>query len=142
LTGAIGRFMRKRAARYVLVPAALCMCAAVLARHRSPVPSTAAGRDLFESTGCTSCHGLEGRGDGPLSVRLPVRPINLRDRSAYQQGTTETAIAETIAEGVSIVYTDPGEDVTHHQYLMPEFYHLTDVERRSLALYVISLQAK
>ncbi len=38
------------------------------------------GRQLF-NTYCFSCHGAEGRGDGPLAKQLPKRPANLADNS-------------------------------------------------------------
>lgn len=38
--------------------------------------SIARGKSLFEAN-CTSCHGLQGRGDGKLAKTLPVQPIDL-----------------------------------------------------------------
>jgi hypothetical protein len=38
-------------------------------------------------------------------------------------------------------HTTPALHQTHHELLMPKFDHLSENERRSIALYVISLRA-
>ncbi len=47
----------------------------------NPVPATATsigiGRGLFEAN-CAQCHGINGRGDGPLADTLPLRPADFR----------------------------------------------------------------
>jgi len=104
-------------------------------------PSAEKGHTLYTENGCASCHGTEGYGDGPLSQKLPVSPINLHDVSLFQHGTSEDAIARTLAEGISLDHSAPILRYTHHELLMPKFDHLNDNERRSIALYVISLRA-
>ena len=104
-------------------------------------PSVSQGRALYQTNGCASCHGPEGHGDGPMAPRLPASPIDFRNVSLFKRGTTENAIAKTLAEGVSIEHTTPALHQTHHELLMPKFDHLTEIERRSIALYVISLLA-
>jgi hypothetical protein len=72
---------------------------------------------------------------------LPAKPIDFRDASLFNRGDDESAIAKTIAEGVA--GTVPAAlhlHNTHHVLVMPKFDHLTDLERRSIALYVISLR--
>ncbi len=32
------------------------------------------GKDLFVKTNCNSCHGMEGRGDGPVAAALTPKP--------------------------------------------------------------------
>ena len=39
------------------------------------------GRSLFH-THCATCHGLEGRGDGPMAGVLIVKPVNLTELTA------------------------------------------------------------
>ena len=34
----------------------------------------AAGKDLFVKTNCNSCHGMEGKGDGPVAAALDPKP--------------------------------------------------------------------
>jgi len=91
-------------------------------------PTIEEGRALFKANGCASCHGAEGHGDGLVGQSLGHRPRDLRDVTAFQGGTSENAIAETLAYGLG-----PGAE-------MPRFAHLTDAERRSIALFVISLR--
>ena len=104
-------------------------------------PSVSQGRALYAANGCASCHGLEGHGDGPMAPRLPASPIDFRNVSLFKRGTTENAISKTLAEGILIEHTTPALHQTHHELLMPKFDHLTEIERRSIALYVISLRA-
>jgi len=103
-------------------------------------PSAAEGRDLYQSNGCASCHGREGHGDGPLAPHLPAPPIDFRNVSLFKRGTTEAAIAKTLSEGISVDHTIPALRLTHHELLMPKFDHLTTTQRRSIALYLISLR--
>ena len=76
-----------------------------------------------------------------MAPRLPASPIDLHTVSLFKRGTTEDAIAKTLAEGISIEHSIPVLHQTHHELLMPKFDHLTETERRSIALYVISLRA-
>ncbi len=105
-------------------------------------PSVTEGRTLYQENGCGSCHGLEGHGDGPLAANLPARPIDFRDVSQFKRGASEDDIAKTLAQGIAIVHTMPALQVTHHMLVMPQFNHLTKTQRRSIALYVISLRTQ
>lgn len=115
---------------------------ALAACSRTPEPSAEAGRDLYAQNGCASCHGPIGHGDGPVGRTLDTRPRDFRDASAFKQGTDITSIAETIATGVTGGL--PGNGVPlyqrHHSQVMPQFDHLSEWERHSLALHVISLR--
>ena len=44
------------------------------------------GRSLYH-THCATCHGLEGRGDGPMSGVLLIKPVNLTELTAANGGT-------------------------------------------------------
>ena len=94
-----------------------------------PPPTAAAGRELYASNGCASCHGSSGHGDGPVAKTLMPPPRDFRDGSAFKNGADVAAIATTLAGGMS---SSGGS--------MPLFRHLTREERASLALYVISLR--
>lgn len=76
-----------------------------------------------------------------MAPRLPASPIDFRNVSLFKRGTTEDAIAKTLAEGISIEHSTPVLHQTHHELLMPKFDHLRETERQSIALYVISLRA-
>ena len=34
------------------------------------------GKELFIKTNCNSCHGIEGKGDGPIAAALDPKPRN------------------------------------------------------------------
>jgi len=119
--------------RFILIALASAGCAR---------PSITQGRALYQENGCASCHGPDGHGDGPLAPNLPAKPIDFRDVSQFKRGTSEDDIAKTLAEGISIVHTIPALHHTHHELLMPQFNHLTKTQRRSIALYVISLRSE
>jgi copper resistance protein D len=45
-------------------------------------PSIARGAPLYAAN-CTACHGVSGRGDGPLATKLPVRPADLTEEHIF-----------------------------------------------------------
>jgi mono/diheme cytochrome c family protein len=111
----------------------------LVACSRGPAPSADAGRELYRQNGCATCHGPDGHGDGRLAGTLATRPRDFRDTTSYKQGTDVAAVAESIGTGVVALASSsrPGDE--HHRQVMPPFSHLSEWERRSLALYVISL---
>lgn len=77
------------------------------ARKLNPIPadakSLAQGRELFIA-GCVPCHGVTGRGDGPVASTLErngvhIPPGNLADPRMWEQ--TDGAIFWKLAEGRS-----------------------------------------
>jgi high-affinity iron transporter len=89
----------------------------------------ARGQALYAANGCGTCHGLEGRGDGPVAKTLNPPPRDFRDASAFKNGVDAGSIAKTIATGLT---RDGGQ--------MQSYFHLSDRERHLLALFVISLR--
>ena len=75
-----------------------------------------------------------------MAPNLPAKPTDFRYGSLFKQGVTEDAIADTVKNGVSRTHNVPALHLTHHELLMPKFDHLSKTERRSIALYVISLR--
>lgn len=118
-----------------------CVALSLVACAR-PVPSVAEGESLYRANGCAGCHGPSGRGDGPIAAKLSDPPTDLQNAGLFQRGYGESEIAKTLAEGVygAAALADPHLHHTHHDLAMPKFDHLTDMERRSIALYVISLR--
>jgi len=124
-----------------LFTSAVCCLLLLFAACARSTPSVIEGRSLYMSNGCVSCHGPSGGGDGPLAKTLPSQPTDLRKPDFYKRGPGVEAIATTIAQGVLVSETSvPELHHTHHELAMPKFAHLTEFERRSIALYVISLQ--
>jgi copper(I)-binding protein len=102
--------------------------ASAIALAREDMPTAEEGRRLYRSNGCASCHGPDGNGDGPVGRTLTPPPRDFRDAAAFRNGSDTSAIAQTIATGIP------------NGGAMPLYAHLTNVERRSLAMYLISLR--
>jgi mono/diheme cytochrome c family protein len=71
-----------------------------LAALKNPVPSTAAavtaGRGLYGKN-CRHCHGIRGRGDGPLAPKNPS-PADLTD-AKWDHGSSDGEIYTIILNG-------------------------------------------
>jgi high-affinity iron transporter len=90
--------------------------------EETPLP----GKSLF-ATHCQTCHGVEGRGDGPAGKVLDPPPRDLTMRP-YKQGCGPGAIVQTLRSGVS-------------GSAMPSFQGvLNEQEMQELAKYVRSIQ--
>lgn len=87
------------------------------------------GRQLYAANGCGTCHGMQGKGDGPIAVTLKPPPRDFRDADAFKNGADPSSIANTLATGLT---RDGGQ--------MQSYFHLSDRERYLLARYVISLR--
>ncbi|MBT9582929.1 cytochrome c [bacterium] len=86
---------------------------------------TSAGRDLFVQN-CQSCHGPEGKGDGPAGAALDPAPRDLT-RRPYKFGCGPGPVFRTITHGLEGT-------------AMPGFgQSLTESERRQIADYVFQL---
>jgi hypothetical protein len=78
-----------------------------------------------------------------LALALRSSPANLSDPTQFKRGTSEVDIARTLAEGIiDAKASSPQLHHNHHDLAMPKFDHLSELERRSIALYVISLREK
>ena len=67
---------------------------------QNPVPATpesvATGQYLFELN-CLVCHGVEGRGDGPVGVMLETSPVDMHE--PYTQDQADGQLFFTITRG-------------------------------------------
>ena len=99
-----------------------------LARQSTDAPTAMEGARLYRANGCASCHGPEGRGDGPVGQTLVPPPRDFRLPTSFKSGTDAQSIARTLAIGMPAGGS------------MPLFAHLTNHERRALALYLVSLR--
>lgn len=68
--------------------------------------SAARGAELFESMNCWSCHGKQGRGNGPSAITLtdnkgyPIRPFDLTSGSQFKCGSTDQELARDLVTGL------------------------------------------
>lgn len=76
------------------------------------MPTAADGAAFYEAN-CTSCHGPEGRGDGPAAAGLKPKPADLTTLAARNGGTFPAARA------LSFIYGDPKGG--HLARVMPQF---------------------
>jgi high-affinity iron transporter len=103
--------------------------AGVIKAYRVPVaptrpPDLAAAAALYEAR-CTTCHGAEGRGDGPAAQGLEPAPTDFHDRERLDRRSAY-ALYSTITLGVAGT-------------AMAAFADLPDEQRWGLALYVANL---
>jgi mono/diheme cytochrome c family protein len=94
----------------------------------TPNPALMArGRTLFAQT-CATCHGPEGRGDGPGGAGLNPKPRNFTAATGWKNGTRVEDIYKTLDEGVK------GSSMVSYNYL-------TKKDRMALVHVVQSLGA-
>jgi len=89
-------------------------------------PSLTAGQRLYQSQ-CVACHGVDGLGNGPLSIGMNPAPVNFHDKDR-QKHRSVFALYNTITLGVN-------------ETAMPSFSHLSSMQRWALALYVSNYYA-
>ncbi len=105
------------------------LAASLLAAYPVPVapataPSLKRGAVLYQNQ-CVSCHGAQGRGDGPLAANMDPPPIDFTDRERARERSV-FALHQAITRGV--------EGTS-----MPAFAALSDEDRWALAFYVSTL---
>jgi mono/diheme cytochrome c family protein len=89
----------------------------------------AQGKEVFAAAGnCVSCHGAEGKGDGPAGAALDPPPRNLHATGDYKYGAGDLAVFRTIKYGVDGTGMAPLEGV------------LTDEQIWQVTHYVRSIQ--
>jgi len=61
----------------------------------------AKGKQVFQNT-CVTCHGTDGKGDGPAAAALNPKPRNLAD-AKYMSGLTDEHLHTVITKGGAAV---------------------------------------
>ena len=105
------------------------LAGALLAAYPVPVapakaPSLQQGQALYQAQ-CASCHGAQGRGDGPLASQLSPPPVAFSNRERARERSL-FALHQTISRGV------PGTS-------MPSFATLSDADRWALSFFTSTL---
>jgi mono/diheme cytochrome c family protein len=70
------------------------------------------GRDLFRAN-CSSCHGDDGQGDGPVAITLNPKPRNFHSLAGWTNGSKISQIYKTLQDGV------PGTGMASFSYMPP-----------------------
>ena len=103
----------------------LTLPGAYAADAKKPI-SAKAGASLFKSN-CLSCHGAEGKGDGPSGRHLPTRPTNL-------------TMSKAPDEYLKFIITEGG-DAMGRSATMPAWgATLTSTDIESIILYINTLR--
>lgn len=77
----------------------------------TPNPALLArGKDVYAKT-CATCHGADGKGDGPGGTGLNPKPRNFTDKAAWKNGTRLEDIYRTLDEGIK------GSSMVSYNYL-------------------------
>ena len=71
-----------------------------------PDPEAMAKADTLFKTRCASCHGPEGRGNGPAAANLNPKPRDFHDQT-WQASATDEGIEKTITYGGAAVGKSP-----------------------------------
>jgi mono/diheme cytochrome c family protein len=100
----------------------------VLGTIATLIPSHAADRTKEDYlTRCASCHGAEGRGDGPSTSWLRTKPTDFHD-CGYMEKVSDDTMFTAIKYGTGMVDLPPD---------MPGFFNrLSDTEIKSMGAYV------
>lgn len=70
----------------------------LLAGMGCALDSPSSGRSVFVNS-CASCHGVTGRGDGPLAAKLEVKPADLTKIAAQRDGLWPMLEVMSIIDG-------------------------------------------
>lgn len=108
------------------------------------ITPTVAGQEVFHSY-CASCHGLDGKGNGPTASALKKQPPDLTLLSRNNGGTFPTPIVTSVIEGTDFV-TDHG---TRDMPIWANAFRSTNRDEsmvklkiRNLSIYIESIQQK
>lgn len=111
----------------------------------APRTSAASGKEMFNSY-CASCHGPDGKGDGPAAAALKSSPADLTQLAKNNGGKFPSDRVMSILTGQGTVTAHGNRDMP---VWGPVFWrmsqgHQAEVQQRvtNLTKYVESLQAK
>lgn len=121
--------MRKHIQPIVLVLGILLILLPVVAQVPEQIAkSLARGKAVYEDSGCTACHGLQGRGDGPANMAL--RPKAPDFALGFKSGDRFIDIYNVIKKG------KPGTAKVAYEEV------LSDYDIASVTAYVLELRNK
>ncbi len=117
---------------FLLLTSAAVITACGKKPEEAPAPAAAAaisGETVYNEKGCVTCHGAQGKGDGPVGAALKPKPRNFAD-AKWKNGTELAAVIKSIENGI------PGSGMTAYKGV------LTDDEIKAVAEHVRKLGGK
>lgn len=117
----------------VLYPGVKVEKVVVYDENHAPAQSpalVAKGKSLFTANACWTCHGMEGKGNGPAGAGLRVKPTNFHD-NGYRYGSTAKSVYGILTKGSPNAASG-----------MVAYAHIPPKDRWALAYYVLSLTKK
>lgn len=89
-------------------PAAPAAQAPAAPAAQAPTPATSPADEAKQTfaTLCSTCHGADGKGDGPAAATLNPKPRNYTDKE-WQASITDEQLAKVILEGGAAVGKSP-----------------------------------
>ncbi len=87
------------------------------------------GETAYNEKGCVTCHGAQGKGDGPVGAALKPKPRNFAD-AKWKNGTDLASVVKSIETGI------PGSGMAPYKGV------LSDEEIKAVAEHVRKLGNK
>ena len=78
--------------------------------HAEPVAEQLLGENVFMNN-CAVCHGVSGKGDGPMAEQLITSPSDLTLLSKTNGGSFPETVVYQLIDGRRVVFTDEGREV-------------------------------
>jgi mono/diheme cytochrome c family protein len=140
----------------VVLVCSLGMCAQTAPASAQPTPPTikhvaapyttpSSGKEMFNAY-CASCHGKDGKGDGPAAPALKMPTTNLTTLAAKNGGTFPAAHVAAVIQGDAITPAHGSKDmpVWGPIFMSIGGHSRADVQLRirNLTNYLESLQGK
>lgn len=111
----------------------------------APLTSPASGSEMFKAY-CASCHGTDGKGNGPAAVALKVPPTDLSSLSKTNGGKFPSAKVAATLRGEADIAAHGSKEmpVWGKVFWSMSHGHEGEVQQRvsNLTKYIESLQAK
>lgn len=140
--------------KFVCVPGLLAMAAFCTAAQQpteikkepAPVTSASSGAEMYKSY-CASCHGKDGKGDGPAVPALKTAPPDLTTLAKRSSGKYPALKVTSILRGQEKLAAHGDQEMpvwgpVFHSMEPSAATSVTELRIRNLNQYLESLQAK
>jgi mono/diheme cytochrome c family protein len=117
---------------FLLITSAAMITACGKKPEEAPAPAPTAaisGEAVYNEKGCVTCHGPQGKGDGPVGAALKPKPRNFAD-AKWKNGYEVAQIIKTLENGI------PGSGMASYKGA------LTEEEMKAVAEHVRKLGGK